>query len=430
MYLSWPSVALLALGLPLGVVTASSTVVWAWAILVLLLVAADVCLAPSPRRLAAQRKVASSVRRLESTTSTTTVANPTRRHVRGFVRDAWQPSAGAPPARVPLDLPGGEMRRFKTPLRPTRRGDLHAGPVVVRVSGPLRLAGRQLSIPVRTTLRVLPEFASRRHLPSRLARLRELDGRSAVRIRGAGSEFDSLREYVIGDDVRSIDWRASARRTELVVRTWRPERDRRVLILIDTSRHAATRVGDQPRLDTSIEAALLLSALASKAGDRVEVIAFDRSVRARVRGVSGPGLMSALADQLAPIEPRLVEADWTAAAAVIGDALSQRALVAVLTSIDPAAVESGMLRALGTVAATHQVVIASVDDPEVVDMIEARGDALDVYGAAAATRFDLERKGVAERLVKSGIDVVSAGPDQIAPRLADRYLALKGAGRL
>ena len=430
MYLSWPSVALLALGLPLGVVTASSDVVWAWAVLVVLLVVIDVSLAPSPRRLAAQRKVATSVRRLEATTSTVTVANPTRRHVRGFVRDAWQPSAGASSARVPLDLPGGEMRRFTMPLTPTRRGDLRSGPVVVRVSGPLRLAGRQLSIPVRTTLRVLPEFASRRHLPSRLARLRELDGRSAVRIRGAGSEFDSLREYVIGDDVRSIDWRASARRTELVVRTWRPERDRRVLILIDTSRHAATRVGNQPRLDTSIEAALLLAALASKAGDRVEVIAFDRSVRARVRGVSGPGLMSALADQLAPIEPRLVEADWTAAAAVIGDALSQRALVAVLTSIDPAAVESGMLRALSTVAATHQVVIASVDDPEVVDMIQARGDALDVYGAAAATRFDLERKGVAERLVKTGIDVVSAGPDQIAPRLADRYLALKGAGRL
>lgn len=430
MYLSWPSVALLACALPLGIATASADVVWAWLALVAVLALVDVALAPSPRRIAARREVPGSVRRLEPATSTVTIANPTGRRVRGLMRDAWQPSAGAPAARQALDVPGGEMRRFKTPLRPSRRGDLHAGPVVVRVAGPLRLAGRQLSIPVRTTLRVLPEFASRRHLPSRLARLRELDGRSAVRIRGAGSEFDSLREYVIGDDVRSIDWRASARRTELVVRTWRPERDRRVLILIDTSRHAATRVGDQPRLDTSIEATLLLAALASKAGDRVEVIAFDRTVRARVRGVSGPGLMAALADQLAPIEPRLVEADWTAAASVIGDALSQRALVAVLTSIDPAAVESGMLRALGTVAATHQVVIASVDDPEVVDMMSARGDALEVYGAAAATRFDLERKGVAARLAKAGMDVVAGSPEQIAPRLADRYLALKAAGRL
>jgi len=430
MYLSWPTVALAGLALPLGVATASGAVVWLWLMGVGLLVAIDVALAPSPRALAARREVPKSVRRLENVTASVIVANPTHRRVRGLMRDAWQPSAGAPPTRHVLDLPPGEMRRFHTPLTPTRRGDLHGGPVVVRVSGPLRLAGRQLSIPVRTTLRVLPEFASRRHLPSRLARLRELDGRSAVRIRGAGSEFDSLREYVIGDDVRSIDWRATARRSDVVVRTWRPERDRRVFILVDTSRHAAVRVGDQPRLDTSIEATLLLAALASKAGDRVEVVAFDRTVRARVQGVSGPALLAALADQLAPIEPRLVEADWSAAAALIGNALSQRALVAVLTSIDPAAIESGMLRALAPVAATHQVVIASADDPEVIEMMAARGDALDVYGAAAATRFDLERRGVADRLRKNRIDIVSAGPDEIAPKLADRYLELKAAGRL
>jgi len=430
MYLSWPTVALAGLALPLGVATASGAVVWLWLMGVGLLVAIDVALAPSPRALAARREVPGSVRRLENVAASVIVANPTNRRVRGLMRDAWQPSAGAPATRHALDIPPGEMRRFHTPLTPTRRGDLHGGPVVVRVSGPLRLGGRQLSIPVLTTLRVLPEFASRRHLPSRLARLRELDGRSAVRIRGAGSEFDSLREYVIGDDVRSIDWRATARRSDVVVRTWRPERDRRVFILVDTSRHAAVRVGDQPRLDTSIEATLLLAALASRAGDRVEVVAFDRTVRARVQGVSGPALLAALADQLAPIEPRLVEADWSAAAALIGKALSQRALVVVLTSIDPAAIESGMLRALAPVAATHQVVIASADDPEVIAMMAARGDALDVYGAAAATRFDLERRGVGDRLRKNRIDIVSAGPDEIAPKLADRYLELKAAGKL
>lgn len=430
MFISWPSVALLACAVPLAVITARAETVWAWLVLVIAAVALDVAMTPSPRKLAAKRTLEGSVRRLEHTTSTIYVANPTDRRVRGVVRDAWQPSAEATGDRHALDLPPGEMRRMKTALAPSRRGDIHAGPVVVRVEGPLRLAGRQLSIPVPATLRVLPEFASRRHLPSRLARLRELDGRSAVRVRGAGSEFDSLREYVIGDDVRSIDWRASARRSDVVVRTWRPERDRRVLIVVDTSRHAAARVGDQPRIDTSIEAALLLTALASKAGDRVEVIAFDRAVRTRVRGLSGPALMAALANQLAPLEPRLVEADWTAAAALVDEALGQRALVVVLTSIDPAAVESGMLRALRPLARKHQVVVASVDDPDVVGMMSLRGDALDVYGAAAATRFDLERKGVSERLRKGGIDVVSGGPDEIAPRLADRYLELKAAGKL
>ncbi len=133
------------------------------------------------------------------------------------------------------------------------------------------------------TVRSLPPFESRKHLPSRLARLRELDGRAAIRVRGQGTEFDSLREYVRGDDVRSIDWRASARNRNVVVRTWQPERDRRVVLVLDTSRTSAGRVEDVPRLDSAMDAALLLAALAARAGDRIDFVAGDRRVRARLR---------------------------------------------------------------------------------------------------------------------------------------------------
>ena len=95
-----------------------------------------------------------------------------------------------------------------------------------------------------------------------------------------------MRDYVRGDDVRSIDWRATARRTSVVVRTWRPERDRRVVIVLDTSRTAAARIEDEPRLDTGIEAALLLSVLAERGGDRVDFLAYDRRLRARVESAS------------------------------------------------------------------------------------------------------------------------------------------------
>jgi uncharacterized protein (DUF58 family) len=300
----------------------------------------------------------------------------------------------------------------------------------VRSVGPLGLAARQASITVPGRLRVLPEFASRRHLPSRLARLRELDGRTAVQVRGAGTEFDSLREYVIGDDVRSIDWRATARRNEVVVRTWRPERDRRVMIVLDTSRTAAARIGDLPRIDASIEAALLLAALAARAGDRVDLIAFDRRVRAQVAGAGGPRLLPALADALAPIEPALVETDWPGVVAAIGQRLSQRALVVLLTSLEPAAVESGLLPVVGPLAHDHTVVLASVADPEVAELLSGRASADQVYDAAAAERTELERAAVGVRLRQRRVEVVDALPDDLAPRLADTYLALKAAGRL
>ena len=324
----------------------------------------------------------------------------------------------------------GERRRTRTVLTPTRRGDRHADLVTIRVRGPLGLAGRQVSLRVPARVRVLPAFASRRHLPSRLARLREMDGRSAVNVRGAGTEFDSLREYVVGDDVRSIDWRSTARRGEVLVRTWRPERDRRVLIIIDSGRLSAARLGDAPRLDAQIEATLLLAALASRAGDRVDVLALDDAVRAQVRGTSGPVLMSALADHLATVEPRLTELDWTMLASRVRTVLSQRALVVVISALDGSGGDAAMIRTLTTLARDHTVVLASALDPELEELRAARDDTDSVYVAASAEKDLVELEAVRRRLRRGGVEIVEAPDQGLAPALADCYLSLKAAGRL
>ncbi|MFJ2300160.1 DUF58 domain-containing protein [Oerskovia paurometabola] len=430
MALTWRAVALAALGVVAVLVVPSYGTVLLWALVVVALCALDVMLAASPRQVAVERRVPGSVRLTGRTTSQLVVTNLSGRRLRAVVRDAWAPSAGAQRNRHAVDLPAGESARLVTTLVPTRRGDRAAGAVTIRSAGPLGLAARQVSLDVPGRLRVLPEFASRRHLPSRLARLREMDGRSAVQVRGEGTEFDSLREYVIGDDVRSIDWRASARRADMVVRTWRPERDRRVLIVLDTSRTSAARIGDEPRLDASIEAALLLSALAGRAGDRVELFAYDRGVRARVAGAAGPRLMPALADALAPVQPALLETDWPGLVGSVHQRLSQRALVVLLTTLDPAAVETGLLPVVGQLTSTHQVVVASVADPEVAALRAARDSSAEVYDAAAAARVELERTAVRTVLSRKGVEVVEGLPEELAPRLADTYLALKAAGRL
>ena len=430
MAVTWRAVVLAAAGvLPVLLVPVPGTVLL-WALFVVALCAVDAGLAASPRQVAVQRGLPGSVRLTEQARSVLTLTNVSPRRLRALVRDAWQPSAGAQANRHAVDLPPGESRRVVTVLVPTRRGDRLADRVTIRSFGPLGLAARQASIPAPATLRVLPEFASRRHLPSRLARLREMDGRAAVQVRGQGTEFDSLREYVVGDDVRSIDWRATARRSEVVVRTWRPERDRRVLLVVDTSRTSAARVGDAPRLDASIEAALLLAALASRAGDRVELVAFDRRLRARVAGAQGPRLMPALADALAPLEPALVETDWPGVVGVVRERLSQRSLVVLLSALEPATVESGLLGVIGQLTSDHQVVLASVRDPEVADLRTGRTSATEVFDAAAAERAELERAAAGIRLRQRGAEVVDALPDDLAPRLADTYLALKAAGRL
>jgi uncharacterized protein (DUF58 family) len=346
------------------------------------------------------------------------------------VRDAWQPSAGAHDNRHRVDLAPGDRVLLRTPLLPRRRGDLRAVGVTLRMRGPLGLAARQRTVAVPGTVRSLPPFDSRKHLPSRLARLRELDGRAAVRVRGQGTEFDSLREYVRGDDVRSIDWRASARNRNVVVRTWQPERDRRVVLVLDTSRTSAGRVDDVPRLDSAMDAALLLAALAARAGDRVDFVAGDRRIRARLRAAGARDVAARLQDVMADLEPVIAEADWSALAGAVTEFGRQRALVVLLTPLEPSAVEEGLLPVLPPLTRHHRVVLASVRDPALEQLAEGRGTIDDVYDAAAAEQAMRRRRHTADLLRAVGVDVVDADAQRLPPALADHYLMLKANGLL
>ncbi|WP_353354826.1 DUF58 domain-containing protein [Intrasporangium sp. DVR] len=409
----------------------STGTVLLWALGVVVLVAVDLALAPSPRTLVLERSVSPLVRLGEAARSDLLVTNPGRRGVRGQVRDAWQPSAGAEEDRHPLRLRSGDRVRLTTRLLPTRRGDRHADLVTVRLRGPLGLAARQTSVAVPGTVRVLHPFHSRRHLPAKLSRLRQIDGRSAVRRRGQGTEFDSLRDYVEGDDVRSIDWRATARRGSVVVRTWQPEQHRRIVIVVDTSRTSAGRVGDVPRLDAAMDATLLLTALAGHAHDRVDVIAGDQRVRVRVIGSADrANPLAEVVSALAPIEPAIVEADWSALAAAVVSRHHQRSLVVLLTPLEPAAIEEGLLPVVPALVARHRVVLASVADPAVGDLLAERSTTTAVYAAAAAERTIARRHSVAAALERMGVDVIDAEADELPARLADHYLWLKSEGLL
>jgi len=367
------------------------------------------------------------------------IHNAGRRRFRGRVRDAWPPSTQAEPASHAIDLVAGHTARVDTCLRPIRRGDQRSAAITARSIGPLGLAGRQKTRSLPGEVRVLPPFLSSKHLPSRLTRLREIAGLLPTLTRGQGTEFDSLREYVVGDDVRSIDWRATARRADVVVRTWRPERDRRVVIVLDTGRTAAGRVGIDPtagdprgwpRLDWSMDAALLLAALASRAGDTVDFLAHDRVARAGVFGASRTELLGRVVQAMAPLKPALIESDATAMISAVIRRTRRRALVVLMTDLNASALDEGWLPVLPLLSAKHQVLVAAVADPRVDQLATGRGDAAKVYDAAAAERSRGERSAIATRLRHRGIEVLDAAPADLAPALADRYLSMKAAGRL
>jgi uncharacterized protein (DUF58 family) len=423
-----PLLALLGL-LPVAVLPSGWTVL-ALLLVLALLAAVDVALAAPVSSLQLSRSGATGCRLGTQAEVHLSVVNAGTRPMRGLLRDAWVPSAGAGPRVHRVDIPAGERRILTTVLHPTRRGDRLTASITVRSVGPLGIAARQGRHLVPWRLRVQPPFTSRRFLPERLSRLRLLDGQAAARVRGQGTEFDTLRDYVDGDDVRSIDWRATARRDAVVVRTWRPERDRRLLLVLDTSRTSAGRIGDVPRLDAALDAALLLTALATRAGDHVDLLAMDREPRAAVQDVGRNEILPRMVDAMAGLEPALVESDGRRLVSEILRRARRRSLVVLFTSLDRPSLEEGLLPSLSALTSRHVVLLASVGDPRVEQLLTGRGEVGAVYDAASAERHRRDRRHTTALLRRRGVEVVDAPPETFAPAVADAYLGLKAAGRL
>jgi uncharacterized protein (DUF58 family) len=179
-----------------------------------------------------------------------------------------------------------------------------------------------------------------------------------------------------------------------------------------------------------MDAALLLAALAARAGDRVDLLAVDRQVRARVIGASRTEVLPLLTDAMAVLEPELAESDYAVLATTLLTIARRRCFVVLLTDLNPAALELGLLPRIGLLASRYRLLVAATTDPRLAELATGRDDPAAVYAAAAAQRAAADRARLADVLARHGADVIDAPPDRLAPALADRYLKLKGAGQL
>ncbi|MDO5728503.1 MAG: DUF58 domain-containing protein [Actinomycetaceae bacterium] len=429
MTISWRVPVLLAIGLIPVIIWPHTRTVAAWTALVLCVVLIDFLFAASPRKLTVERAEPSPVRVGEESASAITLTGP--RTMRGELRDAWQPSAGARENRHPFSLVPNEPLTITTTLAPTRRGRLYGDHITIRSWGPLRLAARQVSFDSPTQLRSLPEFPSRKHLPRALAKLQQIEGQALARQRGQGTEFDSLREWVEGDDVRSIDWRATARMDEgLIVRTWRPERDRHIVMVMDTSRLSAVRLGNVTRLDAQMDACLLLGAVCAKAGDNISFVAGDHTVHASVIKPGRRDVLRELSHAMMPLDASIIEADWTTLSSAVTKLGKKLSLIVILTPIEPNVLDEGLLPILVNLAKNNSVMIAAAIDPDTHSTTGKYDSAHEVYQAAAVARTSSRRAQAARALEHLGVTVVEDDPENLPMRIVDHYLALKSRGLL
>jgi uncharacterized protein (DUF58 family) len=394
---------------------------------------ADATLVTDPSRVGVQRELPGTVTLGSSGAEVRwRITNPDGRRLRVAVADQLAPSLQPGTRRVRLTVPPQGTVTARTELGPTRRGRFEPDEVVVRVDGPLGLMARQRTRSVPGLLRVLPVFRSRKEAELRIERAQLLEvGLRSARGRGGGTEFDSLRDYTVDDEVRRIDWAATARSRHAVVRTYRAERNQQVLVLLDNGRVMAGQVGGIPRIEWAMDAAMALTTVATRLGDRCGLVTFDRAVRSVVPPGHGPSQLGRVTEALYDLEPQLVESDYRGAFAATVARFRRRALLVLVTELAEEAMTETLVPALPLLLARHLVIVASVSDPDVARWAStAPSDPPAAYRTAAAVAALGRRARAAGLLQGLGASVVDAPPGALAARLADAYLQVKASERL
>lgn len=416
--------ALVAAGAPgvLGLVLALDLAVLGLAVL-------DALLTPGPAALSAARELREPLSAFAPNRVVLRLSCRGRRPLRLDLADAPPPEVDAQGHRRRLALRPGESARLEYTAIPRRRGEVAFGDLHARVRGPLGLAFRQWRVPLARTVAVYPDL---RGLAAAAGAGRAEEGRARTRGLHEGREFAALRPYQPGDDLRGMDWKATARRGAPVVREWQPERNQAVWLLLDCGRQLSARLGDgRTKLDHAVDAALALARAAALRGDRTGAVVFGAEVDRVVLPGTGRAGLGALAEALHRAEARPVEPDYGAAFDALGARQRRRALVVVFTDLSDPDTSALLRTRAAQLARRHLVLLLAVADSEIAEVASSRPErAEEAFARAAAERILGERDLAVASLAAVGVRVESAPARSLVAAVVNRYLEVKRRGEL
>ncbi len=332
---------------------------------------------------------------------------------------------------LPPDLtaePSIGIGRLDTTLLAHRRGHHRLPPVATRTAGPLGLGATIRTDTEASDIVVFPDILTARRLARAVATGRfSSEGLRRGRLMGIGTEFESIRDYTPDDDIRQVNWRATARLGRPMSNEYRIDQDRDIVLVIDSARLMAAPLNGLTRLDAAVDAATAVAYTADALGDRVGVVAFDRAVRRNVapRRRGGEAVVHAIFD----LEPIADEADYDIAFRLVER--MKRALVIVFTDLLETSAARPMLEAIPVLARRHSVIVAGSRDADLVSTVSTPPDRLDdVFRAAVAVDALDAREGVARKLERTGASVIEADVGQLPAACVRAYLEAKARARI
>ena len=333
---------------------------------------------------------------------------------------------------VPLAARARQTVRYT--LRPTRRGVYAFGRLLLYASGPLGLVARRVVAASGGDAAVYPSLIQMQRYAflAESDRLREV-GVKQVRRLGHTLEFDQIRPYVTGDDRRSVNWKATARRSayqpRLMVNTYQDEREQPVVVALDMGRAMQSPFQGLTLLDHAVNAALVVLNTALRTHDRAGLVAFDREVTAFVPPDRRRGQLAALLDSLYRLDPGYTDPSYEGLFAALRQRLRQRSLVLLMANFDTVAGLERQLPYLRQIARTHRLVVILFENTGLRDLLAAPAERLeDVYVKASAEALAVEKREIARTLERHGIGAVLTTPETLTVDAVNRYLQIKAQG--
>lgn len=361
------------------------------------------------------------------------VANHTTRDLSLILKDEYPPQlklAGMREARLQVDAQTSVALTYG--LTPPKRGRFEFGLIAVRFLSRWRLVWKQARVGEPIAVKVYPNMRRARE-----AELKALGARSFVAARrksqwrGEGRDFESLRDYVRGDEMRHISWTATARRGKLVTRQYQMERDQTILIALDAGRLMTARIENETKLDSAVHAALALMSAAARAGDNAGLLVFGRKIKAFLPPKRGAEHLDAALEALYAIEPEMIEPSYSRAFEFISANSRRRALVVVITDLVDEEGSRELLSSLKLLRPRHLPLVVTIADRDLKAVVrEPPEDVREMFTQSVAEEI-IHLREAALRLVESqgGLALdVTAGV--LAPKLLETYLRVKERGLL
>jgi len=426
-------IRLLALGAPLWLLAVIVPAGWLAGVLYCLLLAAltwrDLGTLPRRSQLSAQRQlpprfaldVQHSIKLILHNRSALRV----QVSLRDELPDTFESMTDLPPVAIP---PGGEAQ-LDFAVRPLKRGAHAFGNLVLRLQGERGLIQKQISLIVADTAKVYPNFrgADQYQLLAKIDQRDEIV-RKPAQIRAAGTDFESLRPYISGEDPRNIDWKATARRGALVSRNKQVEKGQQLAVLLDAGRLMAETIGKYSKLEHALNATVMLSYVAQKRGDALAVASFSNRIESFLPSVRGPSLLARVLESLYTVQVRSVESDYWQAIAQIMTMLRRRSLLILLTDVLDASASAGLINNLSRAAEKHLVLCVILSEPQLGELAHSIPVTVEESYRKAAACDQLRRRRLAlENMRSRGILVLETSPAHLSIHLVKRYLEIRQA---